>query len=52
VDQTIEVPLKLSLKGLKELSLAIDPVNLDAVDFFTREGGKPAELVVDYEKEP
>jgi len=51
-EQAVEVPLKLSLKGLKELSLAIDPVNLDGVDFFTREGGKPAELVVDYEKEP
>jgi hypothetical protein len=47
--QALEIPLKVSLEGLKELSLAIVPVNADGVDYISREGGKPAELVVDCE---
>jgi hypothetical protein len=46
-----DLPLKLSLDGLKELSLAIDPANCDGVNYLSREGGKPAELVVEYEQE-
>ncbi|MBI5397577.1 MAG: PQQ-binding-like beta-propeller repeat protein [Verrucomicrobia bacterium] len=46
-----DLPLKLSLEGLKELSLAIEPVNCDGVNYLSREGNKPAELVVEYEQE-
>jgi len=49
-NQTVKLPLKVSLKGLAELSLAVDPVNLDGTDYFSREGGRPAELVVEYEE--
>jgi len=49
-NQTVEVPLKLDLQGIAELSLAIDPVNCDGVDYLSREGGKPAELVIEYVK--
>ena len=48
----VEVPLKLSLKGIKELSLAIVPVSLDGLDYVSREGGKPPELIVEYDQEP
>lgn len=51
-NQVVTVPLKLMLDGLHELSLGIETTSLDGVDFFSREGGKPAELVVEYEKEP
>ncbi len=48
-NQVLELPLKnLSLAGRKELSLAIAPKNCDGVNYFSREGGKPAELVVEY----
>ncbi|MCX6899804.1 MAG: PQQ-binding-like beta-propeller repeat protein [Verrucomicrobia bacterium] len=50
-NQIMEVPLKnLSLAGMKELSLAIDPVNCDGVNYFTRESGKGPELIVEFEK--
>ena len=49
-NQVVEVPLKLSLAGLAELSLVIDPLNCDGVDYISREGGKPAELIVEYSK--
>jgi hypothetical protein len=48
-NQLLEVPLKVSLDGLKELSLAIVPVNTDGVDYISRKGLKPPELVVDCE---
>jgi outer membrane protein assembly factor BamB len=49
--QTLEIPLKnLSLEGAKELSLAIDPVNCDGVNYFSRESNKPAELIVEFER--
>ncbi|HUT35369.1 MAG TPA: PQQ-binding-like beta-propeller repeat protein [Planctomycetota bacterium] len=51
-DEVVVVPLTLSLDGLTELSFALDPVNCDGVDYISREGGKPAELVVEYEKAP
>jgi len=47
--QTIELPLKVSLAGMKELSVCIDPYNCDGVNYLSRESGKPAELVVEYE---
>ena len=46
--QVLEVPLELSLEGMKELNLVIDPVNCDGTDYLARESGKPAELVVEY----
>ncbi len=45
----VECPLDLPLEGKSELSLMIDPVNCDGVDYITREAGKPAELIVEYE---
>ncbi len=48
---TLEIPLKISLEGKSELGLAIDPVNCDGTDYITIEGGKPAELVVEYQEE-
>ena len=47
--QTLEVPLKVSLEGMKELSVCIEPYNCDGVDYLARESGKPAELVVEYQ---
>ncbi len=46
----LEVPLKLSLEGMKELNLVIDPINTDGTDYCSRESGKPAELVIEYGK--
>ena len=48
-NQIVDCPLKVELSGKKELSLAIDPTTCDGVDYLSREGGKPAELVVEYE---
>ncbi len=48
--QVVEIPLKVSLEGVKELSLAIDPTGCDGVNYISREGGKPPELVVEYVK--
>ena len=50
-NQVVELPLRLSLEGSKELSLAIDPTSCDGVNYISREGGKPAELVVEYVKQ-
>lgn len=47
--QTVEVPLKVDLQGKTELWLAIDPTSCDGVDYLTREGGLPPELVIEYE---
>jgi len=47
-NQTLELPLDLSLKGMKELSLAIDATSTDGVTYLSREARKPAELVVEY----
>jgi outer membrane protein assembly factor BamB len=46
--QVIEIPLDVSLEGLRELNLAIDPTGCDGINYISREGGKPAELVVEY----
>ncbi len=48
--QVVECPLKLDLAGVKELSLVINPTSVNGVDYFSREGGKPPALVVDYEQ--
>jgi outer membrane protein assembly factor BamB len=50
-NQIMEIPLKgLTLEGAKELSLALDPVNCDGVNYFARESNKPAELIVEFER--
>ncbi|NQT12684.1 MAG: PQQ-binding-like beta-propeller repeat protein, partial [Planctomycetes bacterium] len=46
-DQIVELPLEVSLKDNQELSLAIDPTSSDGINYISREGGKPAELVVE-----
>jgi hypothetical protein len=33
------------------LSLALDPTGCDGINYVSREGGKPAELIVEYTKE-
>jgi outer membrane protein assembly factor BamB len=48
--QVVECPLKLDLAGVKELSLVIDPTSVDGVDYFSREGGKPPALVIEYQQ--
>jgi outer membrane protein assembly factor BamB len=48
--QVIEIPLTLSLEGHQELSLGIDPTSCDGIGYISREGGQPAELVVEYVK--
>ena len=45
--QVLEIPLQVSLEGRKELSLAIDPTGTDGVNYLSREGGKPAELIIE-----
>jgi hypothetical protein len=50
-NQLIERPLTLDLQGRTEVSLAIDPTSNDGVDFHSREGAFPPELVIDYEPE-
>ncbi len=50
--QVVELPLKLTeadLQGKAELSFVLDPTSTDGVDYISREGGKPAELVIEYE---
>ena len=49
-NQIVELPLELSLEDNQELSLAIDPTSCDGINYISREGGKPAELVVEYVK--
>ena len=50
-NQVVEIPLAIDLKDNQELSLAIEPTGCDGVNYISREGGKPAELVVEYIKE-
>jgi outer membrane protein assembly factor BamB/SAM-dependent methyltransferase len=49
-NQVVELPLEVSLEDNRELSLALDPTSCDGVNYRSREGGKPAELVVEYVK--
>jgi hypothetical protein len=50
-NETIERPLVVDMTGKKELSLAIDPTSCDGIDYYSREGAQPPELVVEYEPE-
>jgi len=48
-NQVVECPLAVDLAGKGELSLMIDPTSIDGVDYVSREGSRPPELVVEYE---
>jgi outer membrane protein assembly factor BamB len=50
-NETIERPLIVDMTGKKELSLAIAPTSCDGIDYYSREGAQPPELVVEYEPE-
>ncbi|MEE8451308.1 MAG: hypothetical protein V3R99_05310, partial [Thermoguttaceae bacterium] len=47
--QVVECPLNVELSGKTELSLVLDPTSCDGIDYVMREGGHPAELIVEYE---
>ena len=49
--QMVEMSLPVDLTGKRELSLAIDPTSCDGVDFVSREGTKPPQLIIDCEPE-
>jgi hypothetical protein len=48
-NQVVEIPLRIDLAGKRELSLMLDAADCDGVDYLTRESGKPAELIIEYE---
>jgi hypothetical protein len=50
-NQVVEIPLKVQIDANCELSLVVDPANCDAVNYFSREGAHPPELVIEYEPE-
>jgi len=50
-DEVVERALPIDLSGQQELSLAIDPTSSDGLDYFSREGAQPPELIVEYEAE-
>jgi len=50
--QTVERPLDVTVPQQGEFSLAIDPTSCDGVDYLSRETGRPAELIVEYEAKP
>ncbi|MEW6356588.1 MAG: PQQ-binding-like beta-propeller repeat protein [Planctomycetota bacterium] len=47
--QVVELPLKVDLEGMRELSVAIEPTGCDGIGYISKEGKRPAELIVDYE---
>jgi hypothetical protein len=47
-DQVVDCALKIDLNGKKELSLVIEPTSCDGIGYFSRESGKPAELIIEY----
>jgi hypothetical protein len=49
-NQTVELPLKVDLAGKQEVSLVIEPTGCDGVDYIAREGGRPAELLLEIER--
>ena len=49
-NQVVEIPLDFVPEDNQEVSLAIEPTGCDGVNYVSREGGKPAELVVEYIK--
>jgi hypothetical protein len=48
-NEVVERALEVDLPGQGELSLAIDPTSCDGLDFQSREGAHPPELVIEYE---
>lgn len=46
--QMVERPIPVQHLAGSELSLVIEPTSTDGVDYFSREGQKPPELVVEY----
>lgn len=46
--QILRIPLELKFDASKEVSLAIDPVNTDGVDYISREGSSPPRLEIEY----
>jgi hypothetical protein len=48
----LDIPLDLSLEGIRDLFLVIEPVNCDGTDYISREGGTPPELIVEYRLPP
>ncbi len=49
-DQVLEIPLDFVPDDNQEVNLAIDPTGCDGVNYISREGAKPAELVIEYIK--
>jgi hypothetical protein len=49
--QTVECALKFVPPRSGTLSLAIDPTSTDGIDYLSRESGRPAELVIEYNAE-
>lgn len=49
-DEVVEIPLEFVPGDNQEVSFAIEPTGCDGVNYISREGGKPAELVVEYIK--
>ena len=49
-NEVVEIPLDLSFQKQQELNLAVDPTSCDGINYISREGGKPAELIVEYVK--
>jgi outer membrane protein assembly factor BamB len=48
VELPLQLPEDLRLHTGQQISLAIDPTGCDGVNYISREGGKPAELIVEY----
>jgi outer membrane protein assembly factor BamB len=52
-EQVVELPVPAALlEGRDEVSFALDPAGCDGVDYVAREGGRPAELVIEYQPRP
>ena len=49
-NQVLEIPLDFVPEDNQEVNLAIDPTGCDGVNYISREGAKPAELVIEYIK--
>ena len=49
-NQTVTLPLAVEVQGKTDLTLAVDPTGCDGVGYYSREGGRPPELVVEYEQ--
>ena len=51
-NQAVERELVGDIPQKGEFSVAIDPTSTDGVDYLSRESGRPAELIVEYEGQP